>query len=212
VRSTRSDPAQRRFLRLYDAAPRAYDLMDRATFGAWWRLVRRALDFVPEGERALEVGFGPGRLLAALARRSSLAAGVDLAFGMCRYTRRRLVEGGHPPLVACGSAFTLPLPSGYFDAVVSTFALSGFPDPQAALAEMARVAAPGGSVVLIDIGLPPDGNRLGTLLARLWESMGDWLYDYPTLMREAGLRIATCEAFGPGKHIFAVVGKKRSAD
>lgn len=211
MRSLRPDPAQRRFLRLYDAAPRAYDLLDRLTFGAWWRLVRRALDFVPEGGRALEVGFGPGKLLAALATRSSLAAGVDLAFGMCRYTRKRLVENGQPPLVACGSAFTLPYPAGTFDAVVSTFALSGFPDPAAALSEMARVAAPDGSVVLIDISLPPDGNLLGTLLARLWESMGDWLYDYPALMREADLRIATCEPFGPGAHIFAVVGKKRSA-
>ena len=61
---------------------------------------------------------------------------------------------------------------------------------------------------MVDIGLPSDGNRLGTLLARVWESMGDFLYDQPAVMRKAGLNMVTCEEFGPGKHIRTIVGEK----
>jgi ubiquinone/menaquinone biosynthesis C-methylase UbiE len=111
-------------------------------------------------------------------------------------------------LITRGSVFALPYPAETFDTVVSTFALSGLPDGDAAMAEMARVAGPGGRVALVDIGLPSDGNRVGTFWARLWERMGDYLYDQPALMQATGLTVVTFEAFGPGRHIRAVVGEK----
>ncbi len=76
--------------------------------------------------------------------------------------------------------------------------------------EMARVTAENGRLVLVDIGLPPDNNRLGTLLARTWERMGDYLYDMPGMMETAGLTVTECHPFGPGQHIFAIVGQKPS--
>jgi ubiquinone/menaquinone biosynthesis C-methylase UbiE len=91
---------------------------------------------------------------------------------------------------------------------VSTFAISGLPHAGDALAEMARVTRRGGCVVLVDIGLPLDGNRAGTFWARLWERMGDYLYDFPVLMADAGLRVSAFEEFGPGHHIRVIVGER----
>jgi ubiquinone/menaquinone biosynthesis C-methylase UbiE len=196
---------------LYDKLPGFYNAMDLLTFGAWWGLVRRALDYVPVGGHVLEVGFGPGRLLVELARRSEAAFGIDLAGGMCRFTHDRLAKQGLAPNITRGSMFRLPYPADSFESVVSTFALSGVTDVQGALKEMRRVAAPAGRVVVVDIALPEDGNRVGTFWARLWESMGDYLYDFPALMNAAGLTVTTCEEFGPGRHIRAVVGEKRAA-
>ena len=196
---------------LYDRLPGLYNAMDWLTFGAWWSLVRRALDYVPTGGRVLEVGFGPGRLQVELAKRSDLAFGIDLAGGMCRFTHDRLAAQGLIPNITRGSVFTLPYSTDAFDTVVSTFALSGMPDVQNALAEMARVVTPTSQVVVVDIALPADGNRVGTFWARLWESMGDYLYDFPALMLGVGLNVTRCEEFGPGRHIRAVVGEKQAA-
>jgi ubiquinone/menaquinone biosynthesis C-methylase UbiE len=204
---------QERFLRffnrvLYNALAPAYDALDWLTLGTWWRLVSRALDYVPADQRVLEIGFGPGKLHVHLARRSSLCVGLDLAPGMCRIARHKLARAGLKSGITRGSVFTLPYPANAFDTVVSTFAFSGLPNGGAALREMARVIRPGGQIVLVDIGLPRDHNRVGVFWARLWERMGDYLYDQPALMAQAGLNMITFDEFGPGRHIRAVVGKK----
>ena len=76
--------------------------------------------------------------------------------------------------------------------------------------EISRLTAPGGQVVIVDIGLPQNHDRLGTFFARLWERMGDCLYDYPTIMQNAGLDPVTFEEYGPGNHIRVIVGQKRT--
>lgn len=210
---TARSPKQDRWLRffnnvVYEALPAGYNALDKGTFGAWWRLVRRALDLVPEKGRVLEIGFGPGRLHAELAAAVDECHGIDLAWGMCQYTQGRLRRTELCSRIVRGSAFALPYAGGTFDTVVSTFAFSGLPEGAMAMAEMGRVTAAGGRVALVDIGLPRDGNRLGIALARLWERMGDFLYDQPAMMQAAGLEVAAFEEFGPGKHIRAVVGVK----
>jgi ubiquinone/menaquinone biosynthesis C-methylase UbiE len=207
------NPAQARRLRffndvIYDLFPAAYNAMDWLTLGAWWHLVRRAIDYVPPGGRVLEIGFGPGRLQVELARRADMCLGLDLAWGMCRFTQRRLRRAGLASQIVRGSVFDLPYPSGAFDTVISTFAISGVANGAAAISEMARVTAVNGSVVLVDIGRPKDGNRLGTFWAELWERLGDFLYDQPQMMKAVGLDVATFTEFGPGKHIRAIVGRK----
>jgi ubiquinone/menaquinone biosynthesis C-methylase UbiE len=219
-------PAQDRRLQfwndiVYNFMAPVYDSLDWLTLGAWWRLVRRALAYIIPaknggGGRVLEVGFGPGKLHVALARRaadlsssSSSLHGIDLAEGMCRFTRRRLERAGLDSTnIVRGSVMDMPYENEAFDTVVATFAFSGISDGPQAMAEMIRVLAPGGRVVLVDIGLPLDGNAIGTFWARLWEWMGDFLYDVPAIMLEGGLKIAAFEEFGPGGHIRAVVGEK----
>ncbi len=196
---------------VYEMLAPVYDGLDWSTLGAWWRYVSRALDHVPAHRRVLEVGFGPGKLQTALARHAELCVGIDLALGMCRFTRRRLQRGGLPVRLARGSVFALPFPSGVFDTVVSTFAISGLANAEQAVAEMARVLVPEGTLALVDIGLPLDGNRTGAFWAHLWERFGDFLYDYPALIRANALDVIVFDEFGPGKHLRTVVGKKVSA-
>jgi ubiquinone/menaquinone biosynthesis C-methylase UbiE len=101
------------------------------------------------GERLLDVGCGTGTLLAAVAAAvpDAACAGIDLSARMLGVARAKL-----PPATAlvAGSADRLPFADGAFTAVVSTSALHYFPDPVAALAEMRRVLAPGGRLVLTD--------------------------------------------------------------
>jgi ubiquinone/menaquinone biosynthesis C-methylase UbiE len=193
---------------VYNALAPLYNSLDWLTFGAWWRLVRRALDYVPAGKDVLEVGFGPGKLHVELVQRSRLCIGLDLAAGMCRYTQQRLLRKGLTTRITRGSVLALPYPANTFDTVVSTFAFSGFPNGADAMYEMARVTKAEGCVVLVDIGLPSDSNRAGIFWARLWERMGDFLYNQPALMQQTGLKIVVFEEFGPGKHIRAIVGQK----
>jgi len=185
-----------------------YNAIDALSLGIWWRLVRRALDYVPRAGRVLEIGFGPGRLQAELAAQSDLSVGLDLAWGMCRFTQRRLRRSGLRHRIVQGNMFQLPFPAASFDTIVSTFALSGVVHGLTALCEMSRVSKRGGRIVIVDIGLPIDRNRMGVFWSRLWENMGDCLYDQPALMKAAGLEVVEFEEFGPGRHIRAAVGRK----
>jgi demethylmenaquinone methyltransferase/2-methoxy-6-polyprenyl-1,4-benzoquinol methylase len=60
----------------------------------------------------------------------------------------------------------LPFADGTFDAITIGFGLRNLPDPTAALGEMARVAAPGGRVVVLEIAEPACGPS--ALLYRTW--------------------------------------------
>ena len=205
--------SQDRWLRLfnhvvYNTLAPVYNALDGLTLGAWWRLVARAVEYVPPGGRVLEIGIGPGRLQTQIAMRAELSVGLDLARGMCQFAQRRLRRAGLIPRIIRGNVFDVPFPPATFDTVVSTFALAGVPHGEAALREMSRTAKRGGRVVVVDIGQPTDGNTVGVFWARLWERMGDFLYDHQALMRAAGLEVVEFEEFGPGRHVRAVVGLK----
>jgi SAM-dependent methyltransferase len=93
---------------------------------------------VPGGRRWLDVGCGTGALTSVVlaAAHPALAVGVDPSRGFL---------AGRSGVVA-GDAQALPLPSDRFDVVVSGLALNFVPRPEAAVAEFARVAAPGAMV------------------------------------------------------------------
>ncbi|MBW8270266.1 class I SAM-dependent methyltransferase [Caldovatus aquaticus] len=96
---------------------------------------------VGPGMRVLDVASGPGHVAAAAAARGARAvAGVDLAPRMVALAAAR-----HPGIAfQVADAEALPFPSASFDAVVCGFGLGHFPRPEAAVAECARVVAPGG--------------------------------------------------------------------
>lgn len=201
---------QRRFWDpFYDRLAPLYDAIDWLTVGVTHRLRRRALRYLPpEGSRVLEVGFGGGRLQAEMAQRWQ-TAGVDLAPGMAQLTQGRLNQQGRSSHLAVGSAMALPWADAAFDAVVSTFAFSAFPDAERALDEMTRVTKAGGKVLIVDAGEAADGNRMAHLLARAWEALGDYMRDEVPLMKARGMTVER-EEYGPWGCVHAVTGTRPS--
>ena len=101
------------------------------------------LDLRP-GQRALDVGCGPGVLTAQLADRLGAAGvvAIDPSPPFVEAARDRIpgVE------VHEGSAEDLPFADGGFDLAVAQLVVHFMSDPVAGLAEMARVTRPGGLV------------------------------------------------------------------
>jgi SAM-dependent methyltransferase len=99
----------------------------------------------PAGRRWLDVGCGTGALCAAIMDHCSPAtvAGVEPSEGFLKTAMEQL-EGR--AALHQGSATAIPLADASVDLVVSGLVLNFVGDQRAALAEMARVAARGGTV------------------------------------------------------------------
>lgn len=93
------------------------------------------------GASVLEVGCGTGLILHRLARVAREAHGVDLSPGMLEKARARGLS------VREASATSLPFEDDRFDMTCSFKVLAHVPDIALALREMARVTAPGGTVL-----------------------------------------------------------------
>lgn len=100
---------------------------------------------IPAGQRWLDVGCGTGALSATiLAQRSPHhVIGVEPSRGFLDTARLQLQDRVE---FHEGNAAAIPLPDAWVDVVVSGLVLNFVPDARAALAEMKRVAAPGGTV------------------------------------------------------------------
>jgi demethylmenaquinone methyltransferase/2-methoxy-6-polyprenyl-1,4-benzoquinol methylase len=90
---------------------------------------------VKEGEKVLEIGFGTGHSLLALAQRVGTTGkvyGVDLSEGMLQVASERLGKNGMSSRVElqCGDATQLSFPDGFFDAVFMSFVLELFDTPE----------------------------------------------------------------------------------
>jgi SAM-dependent methyltransferase len=137
------------------------DSYDRLTGQVTRRLVEPLLDAaaVGAGTRVLDLATGPGHLAGAAAERGAVATGVDIAAGMLAVAAKR-----HPRVAFLrADAEWLPFADASFDAVVGAFVLNHLPGLEAALAELARVLAPGGRAALCVWDRPPR-SRLVSLL------------------------------------------------
>jgi SAM-dependent methyltransferase len=106
------------------------------------RIVSRALG---RAGRVLDVGCGPGHLLARFQREGWSCVGTEIASGAASIPRERYALD-----VRVGNVEHLALPEASFDAVVSWHTLEHMNDPSAALDEIARVLTTGG-VALISV-------------------------------------------------------------
>jgi SAM-dependent methyltransferase len=117
--------------------------------GRWSRLVApRFLRWLPARQPSAwcDVGCGTGALAHAIqaTEEPTRVLGVDPSEGYLAVARR----GAPSPVldVAVGSATAIPAQDGEFDRVVSALVLNLVPRPEEALAEMRRVARPGGLI------------------------------------------------------------------
>ena len=135
--------------------------------GRYGRELARALigaAGVRPGDRALDVGCGPGALTAELA--ALLGAGqvtaVDPSAGFTEACRERLP--GVPVEVA--SAEALPFEDGAFEHALAQLVVNFMADPRAGVREMRRVTRPGGAVS----AAVWDYAGEMTLLRRFWDA------------------------------------------
>jgi ubiquinone/menaquinone biosynthesis C-methylase UbiE len=128
------------------------------------------------GEKALDVGCGPGTMAVALAEKvapGGEAVGIDASaemIGLARDKAKRAKSGARFEAAAIES---LPFPDGQFDVATSTFMLHHLPEEVRAkgLAEVRRVLKPGGRFVVVDFA-SDSGTFLGHLLSVMGHSHG----------------------------------------
>jgi ubiquinone/menaquinone biosynthesis C-methylase UbiE/DNA-binding HxlR family transcriptional regulator len=102
-------------------------------------------------ERVVDVGTGTGRMLALLAGKARSAEGIDISHGMLTVARAQLERDGlRHANVRQGDAANLPFEDASADLVIIHQVLHFLGEPRAALAEAARVARPGGRVLIVD--------------------------------------------------------------
>jgi SAM-dependent methyltransferase len=118
----------------------------------------------------LDVACGGGNVVCAFARVVRRATGIDLTPAMIEQARARQAQERLSNVSwHVGDVLPLPFPDATFSIVTSRYAFHHLLDPQAVLREMARVCAPGGTVLLADVAASRDPakaaefNRMETL-------------------------------------------------
>jgi phosphatidylethanolamine/phosphatidyl-N-methylethanolamine N-methyltransferase len=136
--------------RVYEWYAPYYDRLFGALFDAGRR---RAVEYAvgEGGRRILEVGVGTGLSLPYYPAGCQVV-GIDVCRAMLQVARDRAatdqlatVEG----LVEM-DAEQLAFPDASFDAIVAMYVATVVPSPSRLLSEMARVCAPGGSIILVN--------------------------------------------------------------
>jgi demethylmenaquinone methyltransferase/2-methoxy-6-polyprenyl-1,4-benzoquinol methylase len=165
-----------------------YDLMNdlmSAGLHRAWKAFTIGQAAVRPGMRVLDVAGGTGDLARAFARRVGPQGQVwltDINASMLTVGRDRLVDDAClQPAVQC-DAEALPFPDGYFDRVTVAFGLRNMTHKERALAEMRRVLAPGGRLLVLEF------SRVRKALAPLYD-----LYSF-TVLPWLGRQVAGDEA------------------
>jgi ubiquinone/menaquinone biosynthesis C-methylase UbiE len=123
----------------------AYDRMMAVAEDAGMRERRRELLAQATG-RVLEIGAGTGLNAGHYTDRATDLVFTEPEGPMAKRLRAKVVRG----TVVEASAERLPFPDDSFDTVVSTLVLCTVDDTRQALAEIRRVLAPGGRVLLLE--------------------------------------------------------------
>jgi demethylmenaquinone methyltransferase/2-methoxy-6-polyprenyl-1,4-benzoquinol methylase len=181
----------------------------------WRRFLVSTTDVGPE-DTVLDVATGTGLVARELVRQKGCAVvGVDQSPDMLAVARRRIALAAATKRVRLveASAESLPFEDGQFDALTFTYLLRYVDDPGATLRELARVVRPGGTVAMLEFGLPRGVWRplwelwvrvglpgAGRLISPGWAEVGrflggsirDFWHRYPpgdllALWREAGI-------------------------
>jgi SAM-dependent methyltransferase len=103
---------------------------------------------VKPGERALDLGCGTGNAALELARAGAAVVAVDPSPRLVEVARERAASEMLTIEVRQGEAAAIPLADDSVDLIVSVFAVIFAAEADAAIAEMKRVLAPGGRIVL----------------------------------------------------------------
>jgi demethylmenaquinone methyltransferase/2-methoxy-6-polyprenyl-1,4-benzoquinol methylase len=113
----------------------------------------------PRTKRLLDLATGTADLAieAALLHPGIEVAGIDFSGRMLEIAERKVRALGLEDRIRFqqGDALSLPFPEASFDVASIAFGIRNIPDRSACLKEMIRVTAPGGQVVILEMGFAP---------------------------------------------------------
>jgi len=181
---------------LFTTLPDRYDrLAELLSFGQNGRWRRAMVDAIVPSAAALvlDVASGTAGVAIALAERTKARiVGVDLTLQMLSRGARNVSRTGLSGRVGLvtGRAEQLPFPDASFDALTFTYLLRYVDDPQATLAELARVVKPGGRVASLEFCVPPSPP---------WRAAW-WVYTR-TLLPAAGLATGGRQWYAVGRFL-----------
>ena len=136
--------------------PEAYRTWRESSLGAVTEEIEQASIWRMAGPlaglRVLDVGCGDGAYAVAAAQRGALVWAVDAAPEMIAAARRRAAEQDASIGLQLADAAKLPFADASFDVVLAVTVLCFVADANTALSEMARVLAPGGRLVVGELG------------------------------------------------------------
>lgn len=187
----------------YNKISKVYDLLAERSEDAPRRAGLEKLNARP-GETVLEIGFGTGHCLVALARAVGATGkvyGIDLADEMLKIAHENLHKEGLDDRVelTCGDAVELPYPNDDFDGIFMSFTLELFDTPEIpkVLGECQRVLRRGGRVVVVGMSKEQEGGVVLRALEWTHQHFPNFLDCRPIFVRkaleEAGFRIASSE-------------------
>jgi demethylmenaquinone methyltransferase/2-methoxy-6-polyprenyl-1,4-benzoquinol methylase len=172
---------------MFDHVSRRYDVLNSILSlgrdGAWRQAMWRA---VPEDARVvLDLCTGSGASLPGLRSPGRLVIGADVSLAMLGLAAETRRSTGWAPRLLCADGFRLPLRGGSVSAITIAFGMRNLRPRGEALAELGRVLAPGGTLVVLEATAPEPG-PLAPLhrfyLARVVPAAGR-LSDDPTAYR-----------------------------
>jgi demethylmenaquinone methyltransferase / 2-methoxy-6-polyprenyl-1,4-benzoquinol methylase len=146
--------------KLFAPLPERYDRLAEVLSMGQNRRWRAAMvdHIVPDHpDLVLDVASGPAGVAIQLADRGAgRVVGIDLTLDMLRQGRRNVARRSLAERVqlVAGRAERMPFPDATFDALTFTYLLRYVDDPEATLAELARVVKPGGAAANLEFLLP----------------------------------------------------------
>ena len=141
----------------YNKMSRWYDMMAGSSEKKYRDIGLEKLDAQP-GEHILEIGYGTGHCVQALATavtETGKICGIDISEGMNQIAQDRIDKAALSAIVdlQVGDAAALPFPPESFDAVFMSFTLELFDTPEIphVLAQCHTVLRPGGRIVIVSL-------------------------------------------------------------
>ncbi len=212
IRRTQAVLAERstKSQQFFSTAAGQWDRMRVELFG------RRAdvalLGLLDDSWKIADLGCGTGSVAQAVAPFVSRVIAVDESSAMLAAARKRL-HGVPNAEIRNGRLEALPLDDGEVDVALLFLVLHYAPDPARVIQEAARVLAPGGRVMVLDM-LPHDRQDLRQSMGHLWQG-----FDSATLsgwMTDAGLEsirynALPADADAKGPSLFAASGRRSAA-
>ncbi len=145
--------------------------------------------------RLVDIGTGTGRMIELFGAVAQSAIGVDRSPEMLRLARAKL-DGSRQCELRQGDISALPLDDGCADTVILHQVLHFIPAPEAALAEAARLLAPGGRILIADFA-PHEREELRTQDAHARLGFSD--RQIATWLAAAGLSLTDTQTLDGGE-------------